>query len=74
MSLMRQFRQAEPPKAVPKVEAAPAIAGKKRGPTPSGRAKVMLTLRLDPDVVAKFRASGPGWQVRINEILRDHAL
>ena len=25
---------------------------------------------LDPDVLDKFRATGPGWQARINEALR----
>jgi uncharacterized protein (DUF4415 family) len=25
---------------------------------------------LDPDVIAKFKATGPGWQSRINEVLR----
>ena len=34
------------------------------------RAKQQVTLRLDPDVVAKFREGGPGWQGRINAALR----
>ena len=33
-------------------------------------AKRQVTLRLDPDVVDRFRADGPGWQGRINEPLR----
>ena len=33
--------------------------------------KRQVTLRLDADVVDRFRASGPGWQTRINAILRD---
>jgi uncharacterized protein (DUF4415 family) len=32
--------------------------------------KMQVTLRLDQDVIAKFRAGGPGWQSRINEALR----
>ena len=36
-----------------------------------GPAKVALSLRLDADVVAAFRATGPGWQTRINDALRD---
>ena len=32
--------------------------------------KKAVSLRLDPDVVAHFRASGPGWQSRINAALR----
>ena len=34
--------------------------------------KSLVSLRLDPDVVARFRATGPGWQSRINEVLRQH--
>lgn len=32
--------------------------------------KVSTTLRLDPDVLAAFKAEGPGWQSRMNEALR----
>ena len=33
-------------------------------------AKEMVTLRLDPDVIAWFRKSGRGYQTRINAVLR----
>jgi len=29
-----------------------------------------VTLRLDSDVLKFFRDAGPGWQSRINEVLR----
>jgi uncharacterized protein (DUF4415 family) len=29
-----------------------------------------VSLRLDPDVVAKFKATGKGWQGRINDVLK----
>ena len=32
--------------------------------------KVPISIRLDRAVVEKFRATGPGWQSRINEVLR----
>ena len=32
--------------------------------------KRQVTLRLDPDVVERFRATGKGWQSRINAELR----
>jgi uncharacterized protein (DUF4415 family) len=32
--------------------------------------KKQVTLRLDPDVVETFRATGKGWQSRINAELR----
>jgi uncharacterized protein (DUF4415 family) len=40
-----------------------------RGPrkTPT---KVLATIRLDADVIAFFRSLGPGYQARINEVLR----
>jgi uncharacterized protein (DUF4415 family) len=45
---------------------------------PSGRdvpnpaSKKLIALRLDPDVIERFRATGPGWQSRINMVLRDY--
>lgn len=32
--------------------------------------KTQVTLRLDVEVVDKFRASGDGWQTRINDVLK----
>jgi uncharacterized protein (DUF4415 family) len=44
------------------------------GRPPSGDApKRQLTLRIDPDVIDKFRADGPGWQGRMNAALRKAA-
>lgn len=45
----------------------------KRGRKPDPNAKQLLTLRLDPDVIASFRATGEGWQTRMNEALRKAA-
>jgi uncharacterized protein (DUF4415 family) len=36
-------------------------------------AKQQVTLRLDPDVIDRFRADGPGWQGRMNAALRKAA-
>ncbi|WP_438751908.1 BrnA antitoxin family protein [Pararhizobium sp. O133] len=33
--------------------------------------KQQISLRLDPDVIAKFKATGKGWQARINDILKE---
>ena len=41
-----------------------------RSPPARGLAKRQVTLRLDPDVIDKFREGGPGWQGRINEALQ----
>jgi uncharacterized protein (DUF4415 family) len=43
------------------------------GRPPSGNPKLALKLRLDPDIVEYFRATGPGWQTRINDTLRKAA-
>jgi len=36
--------------------------------------KVAVKLRLDPDLVAALRASGRGWQTRVNDLLREQVL
>ena len=41
-----------------------------RGRPRKSNAKVLLTLRLDPDIVDHFRETGQGWQTRINDALR----
>jgi uncharacterized protein (DUF4415 family) len=33
------------------------------------RTKVPVTMRLDPDVLAFYKATGPGWQTRMGEVL-----
>jgi uncharacterized protein (DUF4415 family) len=43
-------------------------------PVPRGRPKAdvtkqSVTLRIDPDVVDYFKAGGPGWQTRMNDVL-----
>ena len=51
-----------------------AIIERRRG-RPAGsvkaNAKVAINLRVDPDVLAALRATGPGWQTRVNAILRE---
>lgn len=42
----------------------------KPGRPPSENPKKQVTLRLDPDVLDTFRATGKGWQSRINAELR----
>jgi len=49
---------------------AAGFAKAKRGRPFAADPKLPVTLRLDSDVVHHFRASGKGWQTRINEILR----
>jgi uncharacterized protein (DUF4415 family) len=44
---------------------------KPRGRPPAEVAKDRITIRLSPDVTAAFRASGNGWQTRIDAALKD---
>ena len=41
-----------------------------RGRPRSAVTRVMLSLRVDPDVLMALRASGRGWQTRVNALLR----
>jgi uncharacterized protein (DUF4415 family) len=47
-----------------------AAFAKHRGGRPRGSNKQAVSLRLDREVIEKFKATGPGWQSRINEALR----
>ena len=63
--------------ARPFTEAFPALADAMRknagGRPKADNPKVAVSLRLDPEVVARFKADGPGWQTRMNRALRDAA-
>jgi uncharacterized protein (DUF4415 family) len=50
-----------------------AAAPMRRGRPPAEKRKVSTTIRLDADVVEAFKATGPGWQTRINDTLRKAA-
>jgi len=58
-------------------EAFPALAENMRknlgGRPKSLNPKIAVSLRLDQDIVARFKAKGPGWQTRMNRALRDAA-
>lgn len=44
------------------------------GGRPAGSIKQAISIRLDADVIAKFKGTGPGWQSRINEALKRHKI
>ena len=59
-------------KATPFAEVFPGLAEKlrrSRGPQ-KAPIKQLVSLRIDRDVLERFKASGPGWQSRMNEALR----
>lgn len=78
MALIHQIRRAEEPKPVRAaekikaglVEAEPVAVHVRRGRKPSGKSKRLLTLRIDPDVIDAYKATGDGWQRRMNDTLR----
>lgn len=55
-------------------ERADEYAGDKvvrRGRPSAGSQKQLLTVRYDADIVAAFKATGRGWQTRMNDALRE---
>ena len=43
---------------------------RRRGRPPLARPTETMKLRIDADVLDRFRETGPGWQTRLNEALR----
>lgn len=65
------FARATGPESLSDVELAAFPNTLKRlGRPPSPAPKQAVKLRLDPDVLERWRASGPGWQTRMNDTLR----
>jgi len=66
------FAKAKRPEAVLPADVLAAFPRMTRGAqkTPT---KVPLSIRLSPEVVAHYKATGPGWQTRIDEDLKKAA-
>ena len=64
------FARAKPAEAVLPPDVLAAFK-RPRGRPIKTAPKVRVAVRLDPDVVAHFRATGPGWQTRINAALAE---
>lgn len=41
-------------------------------PQAGNAVKQIVTIRLDVDMLEWFKAAGPGYQTRINQVLREH--
>jgi uncharacterized protein (DUF4415 family) len=65
----RDATEAVPFSALPKAEQEMLLSIRKRGPQKAPR-KVPISIRLSPDVADGLRATGEGWQVRADEVLR----
>lgn len=68
LASMRPFREVFP-EIAEKMEKAIAARGRPKIEAP----KVAVTLRLDPDVLDKFKSSGKDWRGRMAEELRKAA-
>jgi uncharacterized protein (DUF4415 family) len=63
------FAQAVPFSALPEAEQQTLRSIHKRGRQKAPR-KVPVSIRLSPDVAEGLRATGEGWQIRADEVLR----
>lgn len=66
------FRQARPASEFFDAERVALMVrqpGRPKGSTKAD-AKQQVALRLDRDVIERFKAAGPGWQTRMNDALR----
>ncbi|KUL94485.1 hypothetical protein DK26_16090 [Bosea sp. WAO] len=73
MSQDRTRRPSDPRKLAEALfkPAAPKAPPPKRVAVPGARE--MVTLRIDREVLEHFQSGGPGWQDRINAVLREAA-
>ncbi len=58
------------PDAQPLSDAELALLRPARGRPAVAVKRPMLSMRVDPDVLAHLRASGKGWQTKVNALLR----
>jgi uncharacterized protein (DUF4415 family) len=65
-----QFERAEIAVGGKLVRPAQGTLTRPRGRPKKADAKVHTHIRLSPQVLGHFRATGPGWQTRIDEVLR----
>ena len=63
---MDDFQVAKPFSSLPA-----SLQAKLRGRPKAAVTKERITIRLSPDVVSTFRATGDGWQTRVDAALRD---
>ena len=66
-----EWTAADIKRAVPFSGLPASLQAKLRGRPKAAVTKERITIRLSPDVVQPFRATGAGWQTRIDAALRD---
>ncbi len=70
-AITRAARRDADAKPLTETEWKRALPHARLGRPPKDDAKVPVKLRLDPDLLAVLKATGPGWQTRANRILRE---
>ena len=71
---VEDFKQARPASEVLPELFKPRVAAemlKPRGRPKAGATKTHINIRLDAEIVNAFKATGRGWQTRINRALRE---
>jgi uncharacterized protein (DUF4415 family) len=74
-----EWKDSDFARARPAAEVLPELFGTKaaqamlkpRGRPPAAVVKERITIRFDADVLEAFRATGKGWQTRVNDAMRD---
>lgn len=56
------------------LEAMVPMSALRKGRPRSGTAKQLVSVRYSPEVLAFFRASGEGWQARMDAVLKEYVL
>ena len=78
-----EWTEADFARARPATEVLPELFGAeavahllkpKRGRPPKAARKRATNIRLSPEVLEFFRATGPGWQTRVDEVLKSHVV
>lgn len=60
----------EDPDAQPLTNEQLAAMKPARGRPPAENKRIMLSMRVDPDIMVYLRASGKGWQTKVHDLLR----
>ena len=68
---VRELNEADFKRMKPLRERNPNIPKRVRGPQ-KAPTKVPVSIRLNPEVVEYFKATGTGWQSRIGTVLQDY--
>ncbi|PUA16822.1 BrnA antitoxin family protein [Glaciimonas sp. PCH181] len=64
------FAKAKPASEILTPETYTALVAKRRGRPKAEETKVFTAIRLDADLLDAFKATGKGWQTRVNAALR----